>query len=793
MQFIKNKKIRLISDIAIICSGIAICISCTTQPPDNNSTKANNTAIINAMPFKIDQVQLLDGPFMQATNLNIKTLLMYEPDRFLSGFRATAGLTPKAQKYGGWESETLAGHSLGHYLSACALMYNTTLDNEFKNRANYIVNELYECQQAKGNGYIGAVDGAFEIFTNQIAKGDIRSAGFDLNGLWAPIYTQHKILQGLIDAHLLLGNNNALTVATKFADWIGSIIENLDTAQMEQLMVCEIGGINESMANLYQITKNKKYLDIAFKFYHKQVFEPLANNIDNLPGKHANTQIPKILGLARLYEITAADSLKNTVKFFFNRVANHHSYVTGGHCDHEYFGPPDTLRNRLSQQTTETCNVYNMLKLSRSLFMWEQSAQVADFYERALFNHILASQHPGSGQVVYNLALEMGGYKEFQDPGYFTCCIGTAMETHSKYPANIYFHNNNSLFAFQYIASKLNWQSKNIIVTQNTKYPESQKTSFKFECKDKTRFTFYVRQPYWCTSGFEITINNKKFRAKNQPGNFIAINRYWKNNDVVDINMPFNLRIESMPDDSTRIAIMYGPLVLAGELGNIDNPQAYNPDFVPVIKAETRNPKAWVIPVEDRVNTFKTVGVGQPRDVLLKPFYLCHDERYSVFWDIFNDESWKAYKKEYQSKLEEKKLLESLTIDFFQPGEMQPERDHKFTGDKINVGVLQGRKYREAYKSWMQCQMKVSANKPVKLAVEYWGAFSGLKTFDIFADNVLIATENISNANKGNFYIKTYNIPANITKNKQHVTIKFVAHKGHRAGPVFGIRTINQN
>ncbi len=418
---------------------------------------------------------------------------------------------------------------------------------------------------------------------------------------------------------------------------------------------------------------------------------------------------------------------------------------------------------------------------------------MADFYERALLNHILSSQHPKTGEVVYNLALEMGGYKEFQDPGYFTCCIGTAMETHSKYSQSIYFHNNESLYAFQYIASKLNWNEKAVTITQQTQFPESQKTTFNIECANPTRFTFYIRYPYWCQSGFEVLVNGKKQTIKTTPGSFIPVNRKWKNGDVVEVNMPFGLRLETMPDDTNRVAIMYGPMVLAGELGPIETPNAYTASFVPILKTEIRNPESWVIPIEGTINTFKTVGVGVPHDVVLKPFYTCHDERYSVFWDMFTEESWKEYQNDYKAKLEEQKRIEALTLDFFQPAEMQPERDHRFTGENLYIGILQGRKYREAHKSWMSCQMKVLPNKPNQLLIEYWGAFGGSKTFDIVVDDVTIATENISNANKGSFFTQSYNLPQSLTNNKKYITVKFVAHNGHRAGPIFGVRTIIKN
>ena len=404
------------------------------------------------------------------------SLLNYDPDRLLARFREEAGLEPKANPYGGWEAESLAGHSLGHHLSACAIMYQTTSDIRFKERADYIVDELEEIQEANGGEYLGAFTDGKKIFEEEIAQGNIRSQGFDLNGIWAPFYTHHKVMAGLRDAYRLLGNEKALEVEQNFADWIGSIVLNLSNDGVQNMLHCEFGGVQETLADLYEDTGEDKYLKIARVFHHEAIIDPLTNGEDILPGKHGNTQIPKLIASSRLYEITGNENDRKPAEFFWERVVNHHSYVTGGHGNHEYFGAPDKLRNRLSDGTTETCNVYNMLKLSRHLFMWEPRAKVADYYERALFNHILSSQHPESGQVIYNLSLEMGGHKHYQNPEWFTCCVGTGMETHSKYGSNIYYHNDEDFYVSQFIASKVHWENHGITITQETGFPEEQST-----------------------------------------------------------------------------------------------------------------------------------------------------------------------------------------------------------------------------------------------------------------------------------------------------------------------------
>ncbi|MCB0634035.1 MAG: glycoside hydrolase family 127 protein, partial [Lewinella sp.] len=647
-----------------LCCLLLLLSSCTSEP-----ITAPKEAVRSVEAFPLTEVRLLEGPFQHATELNIRSLLQYEPDRLLAMFRTEAGLEPKAEHYEGWEAETIAGHSLGHHLSACALMYQSTNDNRFLERVNYIVDELETVQNANGNGYVGAFKNGKKIFEEEIAQGNIRSQGFDLNGIWAPFYTHHKVLAGLRDAYRLCGNEKALEVGKKFGLWIGSIVEGLTHEQVQQMLHCEFGGVQETLADLYADTEDEHFLKIARIFHDDAIVDPLANGEDILPGKHGNTQIPKMIASARLYELTGSEEDRKPAEFFWNTVAHHHSYVTGGHGNHEYFGKPDQLTNRLSDETTETCNVYNMLKLSRHLFFWEPSAEIADYYERALFNHILASQHPETGRVIYNLSLEMGGFKIYQDPEWFTCCVGSGMETHSKYGANIYYHNEDELYVSQYLASRLNWEEKGLTLEQHTAYPEEQGSSFRFELSEPQTFTLYLRYPHWSEKGINISINGEAQTVAAEPGTFLALKRQWENGDEVRVDIPFNLRLEEMPDDEDRIAVFYGPVLLAGDLGPVDDEAAHTPEFVPVFMSEERSPEAWLKPVKGQINTFETDSVGRPRDVVFKPFYQTHDRRYSVYFDLFNQERWETRQEAYEAERQRKKELEAMTFDAFQPGE----------------------------------------------------------------------------------------------------------------------------
>jgi DUF1680 family protein len=777
----------------VLLTVILYCLfGCIQKKEPFISTSGPEVIKFKALPFELDQVKLLEGPFKHARDLNINVLLnKYEPDRFLAKFRSEAGLEPKSEHYHGWEDDTIAGHSLGHYLSACSLMYRATGDKRFLERVNYIVDELAECQKADGDGYIGAFPEGKRIFKEEIAQGDIRSQRFNLNGLWAPYYTMHKVFKGLLDAYQHCGNQKALEVAIKFADWINTIISPLNEEQIQNMLVCEHGGMNEILAELYGLTGDEKYLKMSKTFHHKAILDPLSRGEDILPGNHGNSQIPKLIGLARRYELTGDETDKYTAKFFWDTVVNHHSYVTGGHGNSEYFGKPDQLRNRLSEETTETCNVYNMLKLTRHIFSWQDTTEVADFYERALFNHILSSQHPESGRVIYNLSLAMGGTKSYQDPYWFTCCVGTGMENHAKYSRNIYFRNDEELYVFQYIASELIWDEKGIKFRQETGYPEEQGTTFIISTEKPTRFTLQIRYPYWAEKGMEILINGETQKVEGEPGSYVAVERKWKDGDRIEVGLPFSLRLEAMPDDPNRVAVMYGPLVLAGDLGPVNDPNRKDPMYVPVLMTQERDPAKWLEPVEDKPNTFTMVDIGYPRNVDLKPFYLIHDRRYTVYWDMYTEETWEAYQNELKAEKERLQKIESLTIDFLQPGDDKLEKSHNLQGERFSTGRFKQRRNWEAREGWISMDLKVMKDQPNILLVEYWGGSPGNKTFDILVDEKKIATENISLKKDGFFILEEYPIPQDLTQGKDKITVKFQAHPGgHRVGPIFGVRII---
>ena len=764
---------------------------CSTASQPEVQGKGAEVISFRVLPFDIKDVKLLPGPFLHATEINSNILLNYEPDRFLAKFRLEAGLEPKAEHYHGWEDNTIAGHSLGHYLTAICLMYQTTGEEEFRKRALYITDELNLCQEADGDGYIGAFPNGKKILEEEVAKGDIRAQGFDLNGIWVPYYTQHKVMNGLFHVYSTFGYEKALEINKKFADWLYTVVSGLTDEQVQTMLGCEHGGINESLAELYGYTGDEKYLELSKIFHHRAIIDPITAGEDILAGKHANTQIPKFVGLARRYELTGNESDRTGAVNFWNMMVHHHTYVTGGNGNHEYLGKPDKLNNELSDNTTESCNVYNMLKLSEHLFEWSANPEVMDFYERALFNHIRSSQHPRSGHVIYNLSIDMGGFKVYQDPLWFTCCVGTGMENHSKYSKNIYYHNNKELYAVQFIASELTWKEKGVKITQHTLFPEGEDITYQFDVEEPVRFDFKIRYPHWASNGIMISVNGEDQKVDQEPESFVTVSREWKTGDRVEVNIPFTLRIETMPDNPSRIAIFNGPVVLAADLGPVPDPNSTDPLYVPVLMTKDPDPSHWLIPVEGKFNSFVTSEIAYPRQVELNPFYRTHDRHYTIFWDTYTDEEWKAFQEEYALEQERKKELKERTIDLFRIGEMQPERDHRFKDKKSWVVEYRSRKARTADRGgWFSFEMDVRSDSPVSLSVEYWGGFSGSKTFDILVEGQKIATEDISNKAPGKFIDVTYEIPEELLSGKEKIEVKFLPHEGHRAGPVFTVRTI---
>jgi DUF1680 family protein len=778
-------RVLLLAGIAVLASPLAFAGAGGVKSPAPEGVRRE------AREFDPADVRLLDGPFKKAMALDAEYLLRLDADRLLSWFRKEAGLKPKAEVYGGWEAQGVAGHSLGHYLTACALMYAATGDARFRDRVNYVVGELELCQKANGDGYVAAIPGGKKIF-REVAAGDIRSQGFDLNGGWVPWYTMHKVFAGLLDAHRHGANEKALAVVTRLADWADRTTAGLTEEQFQRMLVAEHGGMNESLAELFARTGDEKYLRLARRFRHRAVLDPLARQEDRLQGLHANTQIPKVIGLARLHELTGEAADRTAAEFFWGRVVRHHSYVIGGNSEGEHFGPPDKLDARLGENTCETCNTYNMLKLTRHLFTWRPAVEYADYYERALYNHILASQNPADGMFCYFVPLKPGARKTYSTPfDSFWCCVGTGMENHAKYGEAIYFRGEDALWVNLFIPSELRWREKGLTLRQETRYPDEETVRLTFDAERPTALALRLRHPGWATGGMSVSVNGRPQQVGGKPGGYVEIRRAWEAGDRVELKIPMSLRLEALPDNPNRAAVLYGPSVLAGELGPEDEAGVAGLVSVPVMVTEDRPLAEWVKPVEGRPSTFRTKGAGRPRDVTLYPFHRMHGRRYSVYWDLFTPQQWVLREAEYKAELERARRLEAMTVDFAQPGEMQPERDHNMRGERTEAGEHQGRKWRHARDGgWVSFEMKVLPGEPVSVVCTYWGGEAGPRTFDILADGVRVATQSLQNDRPGQFFDVAYPLPEELTRGKEKITIRFQARPGNTAGGLYGLRVV---
>ncbi len=753
--------------------------------------KVKNTTPIKAYAFDLSQVSLLESTFKTAMKADEAYLLLIDPDRLLSGFRKNAGLTPKAKIYGGWEGDGLAGHSLGHYLSAISMQYASGKNPVFLQKANYIVDELTDCQQARKSGYLGAFGNEDKIW-GELVKGNVKTGGFDLNGGWAPWYTVHKIMAGLLDAYLYTNNRKALTACVALADWTGTTIGGLNEELLQKMLFCEYGGMAETLVNLYSITGDKKYLDLSYKFYDKRILDPLAKQTDILPGKHSNTQIPKIIASARRHEITGDERDKTIADFFWKTIVYHHSYVTGGNSNYEYLSEPDKLNDKLTENTTETCNTYNMLKLTGHLFAENPSAELFDYYEKALYNHILASQNHDDGMTCYFVPLRMGGKKEYSDKfNTFTCCVGTGMENHVKYNESIYSRGNDgSLYVNLFIPSVLDWKEKGLKITQQTALPHGGQTSLTLSLTKASNFSIRIRKPKWST-GTTIAVNGALQKIIPDETGYYVITRNWKNNDKITYITPEKLYTEAMPDNADRRAIFYGPVLLAGALGNTEPDPVKG---VPVFVSANNDPKDWLSVVNKQDLEFETKNIAQPQDVKLIPFYQTKNQYYSVYWDVFTPEKWTVQQKIYDEQKRKQKELEDKTTDVFRFGEMQPERDHNFSAAKEYMGEDHGSKWRVAGENgYLQFDVKVDPALQNTIIASYWGMDNRGRNFDILVDGVNIATEDLNKYKESRFYDISYKIPVELTKGKNKVTVKLFPKAKNSAGPIYGVRVIKES
>lgn len=602
--------------------------------------------------FPLSDVVLGDGPFLHARNVDRQYLRQLEPDRLLAGFLIEAGLEPKAEKYPNWESGGLDGHTAGHYLTALAQMAATG-DEGLRERLVYIVAELARCQEAHGNGYVGAIPGGRALWKS-VRSGEFEVDDFSLNGAWVPWYNLHKLFAGLRDAYRIAGVEQARDVLVRLTDWCAALVEPLSEAQTQAMLRAEHGGMNEVLADVFAITGDRRYLRLARRFSHQAVLRPLANRRDELTGLHANTQIPKVIGFARIAELSGRETGEAAATFFWNRVVEERSVAFGGNSAREHFHDPNDFSPMVrTPQGPETCNTYNMLRLTEQLYRTgaEGRARLADYYERALYNHILSSQHPEHGGFVYFTPIRPRHYRVYSQPdSCFWCCVGSGMENHGKYGRFIYAHADDALHVNLFIASELKWVEKGISVRQKTRFPDEPATRLEIIADRPTRFTLHMRHPAWAAEGFRIRVNGEPWPDDSSPSSYVAIERRWRTGDVVEVDLPMTTRLERLPDGSDYVAVLHGPIVLAAKTGTRAMPGLVADDSrmghvaagrllpleeAPMLVGDPDTAAEAIVPVPGESLTFAAPGLIRPesaRDLELVPFFRVHDARYMLYW-----------------------------------------------------------------------------------------------------------------------------------------------------------------
>lgn len=763
---------------------------------------ASGQAIQNAVPevakpLPLSAVRVTGGPLKRAQDLNGEYLLKLEPDRMLAYYRKRAGLQPKAAGYTGWDGDgrNLTGHIAGHYLSGVSLMYAATGDVRFKERADYIVKELKEVQDKNGDGYLGALEGLREKFA-EVTSGNIKSSFFDLNGLWSPWYTLHKTYAGLRDAYRYTGNRTALELEIRYAAWAESIMSKLNEEQTQKMLNTEFGGMNEVLADLYADTGDKRWLALSHRFDHHAFVDPLKRREDKLAGQHGNTQVPKMLGVLKqyIYGGDPADGVAS--EYFWDIVVNDHSYATGGHGKDEYFGPPDELAERVDGRTNESCNVYNMLKMTRTLFAIKPDIKYAEFEERALFNHILASIDPEDGRTCYMVPIGRGVRHEYQDMSRsFTCCVGSGMESHGLHGDGIYFQGKDRLWVNLYVPSTANWSAVGANLVMDTGFPEGDTANLKVTLTKPKQLTLAFRRPAWAGDGFEVKVNGRPVQTTAKPGSYVEIKRTWKTGDSVSLKLPKTLRIEGLPDNKNRAALMWGPLVLAGDLG----PERRGPsDPVPSFVAADKPVTEWLQPVRDRLGVFQTVGVGKVNDgsekeLELVPFYRLHRRLYGIYFDLYTSEAWAKKVEELAALQKKQQLLESATIGFIASGDAEKEKAFNQQGEDTSQDRGPGRTGRRSRK-WFSYDLPVEPTKPIALVVTYNSDERGKRSAELLVDGQRVGEQAIDRSPPGSasgrFFDVEYKVPSELIKDKKKVTVKFQATGGNETPTVFGVRTI---
>ncbi len=745
----------------------------------------------------------------------------------LAPYRKQAGLATTAEPLTGWDAggRNLTGHIAGHHLSGVSIMYEATGDARFKARADYIVAQLDEVQRKQGDGYCGGLEGVREAFA-AVSRGEIRSGSFDLNGLWSPWYTLHKTFAGLRDAHRHTGNARALEIEKGFAAWAEGVLKPMSEEQVQKMLLTEHGGMNEVLADLYADTGDARWLALSWRFEHLAFTEPLKRHQDNLSGKHGNCQIPKLIGSAARYGYTGDPQDIMASSFFWDRVVRHHSYASGGHGLAEYFGAPDQLSRRVDGRAAETCNAYNMAKLTRRLFSFRPDAAYADFQERVLFNHILASIDPDGGRTSYMVPVGHREQQEYQDlQRDFTCCVGTGMESHGLHGYGVWYESDDTIWATLFVPSTAEFELGKAKLAMETSFPEGDSATIRVTLPQPKEFTLMVRRPLWAGDGFRIAVNGTVIEqppiaSLNDPvaggraggvGNeseqasssFVALKRTWRSGDTVTLTLPKSLHLEPCADDPRVTAFMWGPLALASDLGPRVEGRRGGAELPPVrvLVSPTRDVNALLEPAgatgEFRTKaTLRVPGSDAAHEPLtLRPFYRTHRRLYGLYHDVVTQADLDARVAATAAARDAEAKLDAATVGRVVVGDAASEAAANYKSEPADraIGRANGRTQRTG-PGWISYEIAVDPAASMTLVVTYFndpGLPALVADFGISIDGRSVARYAADQSIIG-WVQARYPVPAELTQGKTRVTVRLEAAGGSRIVPTYQVRTVRQ-
>ncbi len=755
-----------------------------------------------AQPFELGRVRITGGVFKHKQDIDKEYLLDFmtreRTDRLLAEFRRTAGLEAKAERYPGrWEGGGINGHSLGHYLTALSACWAATGDERAKERVDYIVDELAACQDASGDGYVMTIPQS-DVW-DKVKSGNFKASAFSIEGWWVPNYTIHKVFAGLRDAWRWTHNAKALEVERKLGDWYAGMIAGLDDEKMQKLLKSEWGGLNETFADLAADTGDMKFLAIAKeRFDHREIFEPLRKGEDRLDGKHANTQMPKITGLATIYEMTGDEKERKAVETYWRAVVNDRTLANGGHSDREHFYPMSESVKHLGAQTFETCNINNMHRLSSHLFCWRPDSKIADFVERSLINQLVANIGERPGEFGYFMSTRPVATKVFStQEGAWWCCVGTGMENPMRYGEQAYFHDDGGLWVNLYLASTLDWREKGVRIEQETLFPDEDTAIVRVRTERPVRFALRLRRPGWC-EGMSVSLVSAAAGAASAAtegdwptaNGYIVIDREWQDGDEVKVTLPMKPRIEPLPhSDGKYAAFMFGPKLMVG----ITPPQKGRGD---IAKQRWDDHLAAPAGTSERAMTIVTENLAaatsadlKPHSLEFMPYHKVYEEHYTMYFPVMTPGEWVANAERLEREAAAAAALEARTVDEIYPGEQQSEVNHDYSGANDYAGYWHGSQGRAAAKEGRFAYLvAVDGEKPMELSVTYW-LEDMRRPFAIYVDGVALEgvdeSQEEPKGKRRRFVERTYRLDPALTRSKKLVKIEFAANKRSGTPAVF--------